>query len=405
MRRIYYLDTNVYLAWMYRSQPHHDIVEPLLRTLVAHGATIRVLPETVTEIGWIETQVKRSIPRARADKSLADYLVRNRKAIFTDYWWASQEDPNLRFSTWELLYMDPARTLQRLGVEISGVEFTEDEDFPSLVPSFGNAIRGVKQERGKVVRSEAVEHDAKALVAMAKLQLRGDRDEWGSDVQFLSLDATLGPAIEECRNIFNRRFAKPLHPSLLARWYLPSTTAKLARSEYETFVVGSIRESLGVLAEISSYSHIKIIEKLDQAGIPTATLLKAPPSLLEPALAQLQGRRNLTAKLDQALAHDQEERGPWIAEIQKDLEEAISVGSELLRETTDELERKTDQAQALEKNVVELTESVRELKIVTRQQAAELTASRKQVGVFKGIVIAVGAIVLLGAIVLGAFLL
>ena len=160
---------------------------------------------------------------------------------------------------------------------------------------------------------------------MAKLQLRGDRDEWGSDVQFLSLDATLGPAVEECRNIFNRRFAKPLHPSLLARWYLPSTTAGLTRGEYEMFVVGSIRESLGVLAEVSSYSHITIIEKLSQAGIPTATLLKAPPELLEPALAQLQGRRNLNAKLEQALAQGEEERQPWIEQIQRDLEEAISV--------------------------------------------------------------------------------
>ena len=300
--------------------------------------------------------------------------------------------------------MDPARTLQRLGVEISGVEFAAEEDFASLIPTFRNAIRGVKQERGRVVRSEALEHDAVALVAMAKLQLRGDRDEWGSDVQFLSLDATLGPAVEECRNIFNRRFAKPLHPSLLARWYLPSTTEGLTRGEYETFVVGSVRESLGVLAEISSYSHIKIIEKLDQAGIPIATLLKAPPELLERALAQLQGKRNLNAKLEQALAHGEEERRHWVEEIQNDLEEAISVGSELLRETTDELERKAAHAQGLETRVATLAESVGELRKRASQQAAELSASRRQVRLFKRIVFAVGAIVILGMIVLGVFL-
>ena len=81
MRRTYYLDTNVYLAWMYRSQPRHDIVEPLLRTLVAHGARIKILPETVKEILRIEAQVKRAVPRARGDKSFAEYLVRDRKAI------------------------------------------------------------------------------------------------------------------------------------------------------------------------------------------------------------------------------------------------------------------------------------------------------------------------------------
>ena len=81
MRRTYYLDTNVYLAWMYGSQPQHNIVEPLLRTLVAHGATIKILPETEKEILRIEAQVKRTLPRARADRSFADYLVRNRKAI------------------------------------------------------------------------------------------------------------------------------------------------------------------------------------------------------------------------------------------------------------------------------------------------------------------------------------
>lgn len=405
MTRTYYLDTNVYLAWMYRSQPHHDIVEPLLRTLVSHGASIKVLPETVEEIRRIETQVKRAIPRARADRSLAEYLVRNRKAIFTDYWWASQEDPNLQFGTWELLYMDPMRTLPRLGVEVSEVTFSAEEDFTSLIPTLRNAIRGVKQDRGRVVRTEALKHDAEALVAMAKLQLRGDRDEWGSQVQFLSLDATLGPAVDECRNILNRRFVKPLHPSLLARWYLPSTTEGLARSEYETFVVGSVRESLGVLTEISSYSHITIIEKLDQAGIPTATLLKAPPELLEPALAQLQGRRNLNAKLEQALAHDEEERRPWIKQIQEDLEEAISVGSDLLRETSDELERQTTQARGLETTVATLTESVGELRSLTTQQAAALSASQRQVRLFRGIVIAVGAIVVLAAIMLGVFLL
>ena len=405
MKRTYYLDTNVYLAWMYRSQPHHDIVRPLLRTLVSHGANIKVLPETVEEILGIEAQVKRTVPRARADRSLSDYLVRNRKAIYTDYWWASQRDPNLEFGTWELLYMDPARTLQRLGVEISEVTFAAEEDFASLIPTFRNAIRGIKQERGRVVRSEALDHDAEALVAMAKLQLRGDRDEWGSDVQFLSLDTTLGPALEECRNVFKRRFVKPLHPSLLARWYLPSTTKLLTRSEYETFVVGSIRESLGVLTALSSYSHITIIEKLDQAGIPTATLLEAPPELLEPALAQLQGRRNLNAKLEQALAHEGDERRPWIEQIQEDLEEAISVGSDVLRETSDELERQTTQARSLEMTVATLTDSVRELRDLADKQAGELDASRRQVRLFKSIVIAVGAIVLLGVILVGVFLL
>ena len=61
MRRTYYLDTNVYLAWMYASQPQHNMVDPLLRTLVAHGANIKILPQTEKEILRIEAQVKRTL--------------------------------------------------------------------------------------------------------------------------------------------------------------------------------------------------------------------------------------------------------------------------------------------------------------------------------------------------------
>ena len=125
---------------------------------------------------------------------------------------------------------------------------------------------------------------------------------------------------------------------------------------------------------------------------------------MEPALAQLQGRRNLNAKLEQALAQGEEERQPWIEQIQRDLEEAISVGSEVLRETTDELALKTAQAEGLENSVATLTKSVGELKKLARQQAGQLADGQRQVRFFKGIVFAIGAIVVLGMIVLSVFL-
>ncbi|WP_420634815.1 hypothetical protein [Candidatus Palauibacter sp.] len=394
-QRTYYLDTNIYLAWLYESQPQHDIVEPLLRALSAHGARLRILPQTVEEIRRIEDQVRRTVPRARGDKSLADYLVRERKVIFTDFWWAKRKDPNLTFGTWEFLHMDPTRTLSRLRVEVRAVEFEPNEDFSSLIPTFRNAIRGVKQDRGRVVRDEALTHDAEALVALAKLQLRGDRDEWGSAVQFLSLDGTLSGAVEECRNIHQRRFEKPVHPTALARLYLPGTTKELAQEEYETFVVGSIRESLGVLAEVSGYSHIMLIERLDQAGIPTATLLQAPRELLEPALAQLQGRSDLNKKLDQALRKRPEDRTPLIAEIQRDLEEAVSVGSELLREAEEKLEHETAHARSLDKQVASLREDLKSVQAVVTNQANELSATRSQVRRFKSALLLVVGIVVL----------
>ena len=76
----------------------------------------------------------------------------------------------------------------------------------------------------------------------------------------------------------------------------------------------------------------------------------------------------------------------------------------MLRETTDELALKTAQAEGLGNSVATLTKSVGELKKLARQQAGQLADGQRQVRFFKGIVFAIGAIVVLGMIVLSVFL-
>lgn len=377
--RTYYLDTNVYLAWLYPSQPAHEIVKPLMETLRHHGAEVRVIPETVEEIRRIEAQATSVVPRALGDPSFAKYLEVNRKAIFTDYWWARRRDENLQFSTFADLHMDPDRTLPRLGVEVVPVEFDPDEDFDEILPTFRNAIRGVKEQRGRMASTDALDHDAALLVSLAKLQLRGDRDEWGSRVQLLSLDGSLGPAIEEARNMLNRRFEWPIHPNSLARLLLPAAGPELDQEQYETFVAAAVRENLGLLQEVSGYSSVELIEKIDRAGIPTRTLLAAPPDLLERALAQLQGRKDLNRKLDQALTQNETERRPILREIQKDLEEAVSVGSDLLRETEAQLAGALSDQQKMEVELAEMRSEMRSLRTTVEKQNREIEAGQHQV--------------------------
>ena len=368
--RKYYIDTNVYLAALYRSQPSYDIVRPLLSALRTYGAQLCILPETVSEIRRIEQHATDCVPRARGDRALAKYMVQDRKAIFTDYWQAQEKDPNLRFSTFADLHMNPDVQLHRLGIETLPVEFEDDEDFLSLIPTFRNALRGVKEDRGRIWRYEALNHDAHALLSVAKLQLRKTRDAWGSTTQFLSLDRSLGPAIAECRQALNRQFEYPIHPAALSRIILSAAQDELARDDYEDFLVAAIRENLGLLHEVSGYSPVDLIQKLDRAGIPTRTLLEAPRELLESALAQLQGRKGLNRKLDQALAASIADRAPLLAEIQQDLEDAVSVGSDLLQQKEQELGEATIQQIQLSSNLAELREAVTDLRAMVGRQTS-----------------------------------
>ncbi|MGD9548348.1 MAG: hypothetical protein AB7V45_12495 [Candidatus Krumholzibacteriia bacterium] len=361
--RTYYLDTNVYLAWVYRSQPSHTIVRTLMNALSRHGAHLCILPETVEEIRRIEAEVERAVPRANGDPTYAKFLVNNRKAIFTDFWWARQEDQNLKFSVFAELYMNPDSILKRLRIIVEPIEFEEGENFESEVPTFRNAIRGVKEDRHRVVREEALEHDAQALLRVGKLQLRGERDAWGSLVQFLSLDSSLGVAVDEVRNVLNRRLERPTHPLALANIYLPTAGHEVDQNEYEDFVVAAVRRNLGLMDEVSGYSSVALVDKLDQAGIPTKTLLAAPRELLEPALAQLQGRKNLNRRLDLLLATPIEKREELVIGIQKDLEEAISVGSDLLREKEEQYVEEAAARRDVQGRLEEMNRELTEVRI------------------------------------------
>ena len=325
---------------MYESSPSHGTVRTLLGALKEHGTRLRVLPETVSEISRIEMAVERVLPRAMGDSTFAKFLVDSRKAIFTDYW------------------------------------HDATEDFSDQIATFRNAIRGVKEDRRRVVSQDAVEHDAKALVRIAKLQLRGDRDEWGSNVQFLTLDRALEDAVEEARNALNKRFETPANPLSLARLYLPTAGPKLKLEDYEDFIVASVRESLGLLDEVSGCGSVALVDKLDQAGIPTKTLLAAPRELLEPALSQLQGRKDLNRRLDQALATPITERKALVTELQRDLEEAISVGSEVLREAEARVAEEAAVRSELEGRVVRLDQQFEAVQLSFDQQSLDLEGER-----------------------------
>jgi hypothetical protein len=340
--REYYIDTNVYLAWIYSSQAAHGIVKPLMELLRRYGVRLLILPETVEEIKRIERDAKSAALKAEHQPDIANYILRNRKAISADYLRKRDRDSHLTYASYEKIMVGVDKLLVLHGVVVEPVEFDAGEDFADLFHTFRNAIIGKKTEMHRVFGPEAVEHDADALLRMAKLQLRGQRDQFGTRVRFMSLDSALNPALEELRNATGKRLENVDHPAGLARLMLPSSSTELPKGEFESYVVSAIQQDLGLLIEMRGYGDMYLMEKLDRAGLPVRTLLSVPNHMLEPALAEIQ-RKGLTRKLDQALAGSDVEASTLVGrEIANEIADAIGLRSQLLLETEAKLVQERD---------------------------------------------------------------
>jgi hypothetical protein len=407
--RTYFLDTNLYLAWFFESQTPHRTVKPLMELLQRYGVKLCVLRATVEEIKRIEVEARSAAKKAEHDVAFAAYLAREHKAIFADYWLKRQADKNLTFATYEKLWMGPERVLGAHGVEIVNIEFEPGEDFPKLEATFRNAIKGAKMEGGRIIREEAVDHDTAALLAVSKLQLRGERDAWGAKTRFLSLDSTLNGAIDEIRNVLHRRLEPVDSPHALARLLLPQGAVDLSRDAYEEYIVNCVQQHLGLASEMRGYGDVNLIEKLNRAGLPIRTILDVPGNLLEQALADLQGRKDLTRKIDQALAaHDPETREGIVREIGQDLSEALALRSDLLRETETQLEEERrerkealTQVAVLNARLEGLAEEIAQVRVVQAASDVEISMLRRR---NRRTLLAVGGLLLAAAVVIWLYL-
>jgi hypothetical protein len=361
-KRCYYLDSNVYFAWLYKSQTAHPIVRPLLERLREHGVALCLLPETVEEIRRIEGDARRAALKAESDPQLASFLLRKRKAISADYLTARATDRNLTFQLWARFFTGVDQILSNIGATVAPVEFEEHETFMADAGTFRNAVKGQKEDAGRLPREEAIEHDVLALLKLAKLQLRGERDAWGSRIRFLSLDSSLNPTLGEIRNVLNRRYEWVDSPFTLARVVLPAAAHELARDEYENYVVTSIQHDLGLMMEMRGYSDFYFIDKLDKAGLPVKTILDAPIEMIEPVLVELQGRTGLSRKLDQALTTvDRATRQALVTELSREIADAIAFRSELQSDTERKLIEEQEARDKLSVDLAELSSKFNEL--------------------------------------------
>lgn len=409
--RIYFIDTNVYFAWRYLSQSAHATVQLLMDLMHRYGVTVCMLPESLAEISHVEGEARKAIARGLRDGDVAKFLIRGKKVISADFFRMQAEDKNLTLQFFEKAVMGASKHLDEIGVEIVDVEYEPGEDFLEMIPTFRNAIRGVREDAGRIVRTEALDHDAAALVAMAKLQLTGDRDSFGSKIRFLSLDGSLNPAIQEVRNVVQKRLEPVDNPFALARVLLPGSEQELSRNDYEDYVVNAIEHELGVATEMRGYSDLYLIERLEETGIPIRTMLDLPGRQLETALSTLQGRKGLSRKLDQATqAPNEKERSKVRDEILNDLHEALAFGSDLMEETETRLLETRRASTELQQTVENLSKQVdvlsaralreQDQRLADQVQASDLRRQdRRTIGILLATIVVLIAVLVFVAIV------
>lgn len=364
--RTYFIDSNVYLAWLYASQSSHGVVKPLLETLRSHGVRLAIMAETVQEILSLEKDAHSACVRAQSDSGIATYCLRNRKAISSDYLSAQAKDANLSLPYWERIFVGAERILPTLGVEI--VTEAIPDSYLADSDTFRNAIKGCKEDAQRIIREDAIDHDVAVLLRVAKRQLTGERDQWGSRTRFLTLDRTLNDALMELRNALRRRYELADHPLALAGLVVPTSAGELSREEYEEFVVSSVQQYLGVTTEMGGYGAFYLIEKLGKAGVPVQTLLEAPAALVEPALADLQSRKGLSRRLEQAIATPSTEA---TQQIGREIADAVALSNDLLVDSESRL------AAAQESNA-ELTGELGDLKETIGSLSEQLAEQRSR---------------------------
>jgi hypothetical protein len=381
--RVYYLDTNVYLAWFYRSQVSHETVRPLIELMRSWGVALRVLPTTVEEIERVETVALRAAQRAESDAAYRRYVLAQRHAIAADYLRLRETDRNLTLAQFQKIHMGVGRILGEAGVGVEDVEFLPNEDFPALQPTFENAIRGAKTDAKKLFTAESVEHDAKVLVALAKLQLRGDRDSMGPRVRFLSLDTGLNRAISEVRNVLKRRIEFADHPSAVARVLIPSTSGLIDAKTYEGYVINAVQSSLGLATELRTFNDLYYIDKLEQAGLPIKALLEVPAHMLEAAVSQLQAKKEFGSRVEMAIAsRSDSERDKLASELGRQLMEAIAFQSDVAVENEaieSRLNAESEERERLQLRTLELEEAMSSLKEALHKSEGERLLLRNEV--------------------------
>ena len=266
----------------------------------------------------------------------------------------------------------------RHGIQkLDPVVFQEDEDFGRLQISLRNALKGIKAERrGEGASDSALKHDAEILAQMAKLQLRGESDDWGPMYRLLSLDRALNPTLREAGDASYKRLYYADHPENVARIVLPVDAKEISTAEYEGYVVNAVQTSLGVVSELASYSDVYLVDKLERAGLPARTLLTAgvPIEALQEAYRILEKERvRLGPQFDQELAPINEE---LLLRIQAAIEETLAFKNEFVEELQEEIALRDDLIAIGSRESLEKEEELAKVREILGRKADEVEGER-----------------------------
>ncbi len=345
-KRVFYLDTNVVMAYMFSDDPRHEYVRAAVDGATEVGCRVVVSSFTLAELeDRLERSQKRYM-RLRGHPPQAFSIVDD--VILRTYAAALEKAPGLQWGAFYGVYFPPAEYLKEFSIE--GVDVDEPQ---AIHDDDRDRVReAVSLIKGPDAHPRVIERDANNLLLIQVRRRKIKADEMGRRVWLVTLDQSLRKI--EQRLVANSIFEVP-STKQVGEWaadlsfHLPPDDVDLGE-----YVLHVLRSQLGLLAEDPIFANVNFLSILEESPFDIDELLSAKPSTARRALVELQKEREIKNLL--AAEPDQPaERDVWADLLAK-----------IFKETLDRLDTVTDHEVALDQTKAERDSAIHGMELAQR---------------------------------------
>jgi hypothetical protein len=345
-RRVFYLDTNVVMAYLFSDDPRHEYVRAAVDGAIEVGCRIVVSSFTLSELENKLEESQRRYMRLRGHPPQAFSIVDD--VILRSFAVALEKSPGLQWGAFYGLYFPPVEALKEHEIESTDV----DEPLAIQDANHGRVREMVSLIKGPDSHPNVIDRDANNLLLIQVRRRKLKADEMGRRVWLVTLDQSLRKIEQRlvANNVFEVQSTKQVGEwAADLSFHLPPDDVDLGE-----YVLHVLRSQLGLLAEDPIFASVNFLSILEESPFDIDELLSATPATARRALVELQKEREIE-KLLAAEPDQPTERDAWADLLAK-----------IFKETLDRLDTATDQEVALSKTKAERDEAIHRMELAQR---------------------------------------